>query len=189
MARSYPTVAAHTFRDSNNNAALATFQGRLAAFAKAHDALAVEHGARASDGRRNLPGDCTNAKPWTGLGGAGHRLLHLKKIDLQRVVRWQSNTVTVTPGCANAHRMTGSAKQSKGQRKKLDCFRLSLFELRRTRSSQGLLAMTLRGLSLNETGGLIFLRLSPSGSRPPHGSRPSRSVNSAKKPSASACRR
>jgi two-component sensor histidine kinase/PAS domain-containing protein len=41
-------VAAHTFRDSNNNAALAIFQGRLAAFAKAHDALAVEHGARAS---------------------------------------------------------------------------------------------------------------------------------------------
>jgi two-component sensor histidine kinase len=41
-------IATQTFRGSNNNAALAIFQGRLGAFAKAHDALAVEHGTKAS---------------------------------------------------------------------------------------------------------------------------------------------
>lgn len=41
-------IASHTFRGSNNDAALAVFQGRLGAFGKAHDALAVEHGAKAS---------------------------------------------------------------------------------------------------------------------------------------------
>jgi two-component sensor histidine kinase len=40
-------IATQTFRGSNNNAALAAFQGRLGAFAKAHDALAVEHGTKA----------------------------------------------------------------------------------------------------------------------------------------------
>ena len=41
-------IASHTFRGSNNDAALAVFQGRLSAFGKAHDVLAVEHGAKAS---------------------------------------------------------------------------------------------------------------------------------------------
>jgi two-component sensor histidine kinase len=41
-------IASQTFEGSNNDAALATFQGRLAAFGKAHDALAVEHGTKAS---------------------------------------------------------------------------------------------------------------------------------------------
>jgi two-component sensor histidine kinase len=41
-------IATQTFRGSNNNAALVAFQGRLGAFAKAHDALAVEHGTKAS---------------------------------------------------------------------------------------------------------------------------------------------
>jgi len=34
-------IATQTFRGSNNDAALATFQGRLVAFANAHDALAA----------------------------------------------------------------------------------------------------------------------------------------------------
>lgn len=41
-------IATQTFRGSNNNGALAAFQGRLGAFAKAHDALAVEDGTKAS---------------------------------------------------------------------------------------------------------------------------------------------
>jgi two-component sensor histidine kinase len=41
-------IASHTFRGSNNDAALAVFQSRLGAFGKAHDALAVQHGAKAS---------------------------------------------------------------------------------------------------------------------------------------------
>jgi two-component sensor histidine kinase len=41
-------IASHSFRGSNNDAALAVFQGRLGAFGKAHDALAVEHGTKAS---------------------------------------------------------------------------------------------------------------------------------------------
>jgi two-component sensor histidine kinase len=41
-------IASHTFRGSNNDAALGVFQGRLGAFGKAHDALAGEHGAKAS---------------------------------------------------------------------------------------------------------------------------------------------
>jgi two-component sensor histidine kinase len=40
-------IASQTFRGSNSNA-LSTFQGRLSAFAKAHDALAVENGTKAS---------------------------------------------------------------------------------------------------------------------------------------------
>jgi two-component sensor histidine kinase len=41
-------IATQTFRGSNNDAALASFQGRLGAFAKAHDTLAAEHGTKAS---------------------------------------------------------------------------------------------------------------------------------------------
>jgi two-component sensor histidine kinase len=41
-------IATQTFRGSNDTTALTAFQGRLGAFAKAHDALAVEHGTKAS---------------------------------------------------------------------------------------------------------------------------------------------
>ena len=41
-------IASQTFRGSNSDGALSAFQGRLSAFAKAHDALAVEHGTKAS---------------------------------------------------------------------------------------------------------------------------------------------
>ena len=42
------SIASQTFRNSNVDDALTAFQGRLAAFAKAHDALAAERGARAA---------------------------------------------------------------------------------------------------------------------------------------------
>jgi two-component sensor histidine kinase len=41
-------IAAQTFRGSNSDGVLPTFQGRLGAFAKAHDALTGEHGTKAS---------------------------------------------------------------------------------------------------------------------------------------------
>jgi two-component sensor histidine kinase len=44
-------IATQSFRGSNNDAALAAFQGRLGALAKAHDALTVENGAKTSVAR------------------------------------------------------------------------------------------------------------------------------------------
>ncbi len=41
-------IATQTFRGSNDDTALTAFQGRLGAFAKAHDALAAEYGTKAS---------------------------------------------------------------------------------------------------------------------------------------------